>query len=143
MNQRLLCSVAIAAALALQSEAATMTELFRALKKNPVTRMDLKNSDYAGLAAKKVKDAFYPTASLFATYEHYSAPTNLRPMSPVESTRLAKERAPLPFATDIERLGGKISMPIFAKELFALSDQAETNDGQKRQSQSAPQPSGT
>ena len=125
MNPRLLCGIAIAAALALQSEAATMRELFGALKQNPVTRMDLKSSDYAKLSAQKVKDAFYPTASLFATYEHYNAPTNLRPMSPVESTRLAKARAPLPFATTIERLGGKISMPIFVKELFALSDQAE------------------
>ncbi|WP_353663156.1 TolC family protein [Hydrogenimonas sp. SS33] len=126
MKRWILLSAAAAIGLTVQAQAATMSELFQALKRNPVTQMDLKNSEYADLSAQKVKDAFYPSASIFATYEHYSAPTNLRPMSPAESIRISREGEPLPFATTIERLGGKLSMPIFVKELFALSDQAKT-----------------
>ncbi|WP_201353715.1 TolC family protein [Hydrogenimonas urashimensis] len=126
MKRRFAISVAVAVGFATQSQAATMTELFDALKKNPVTQMDVKSSEYAELSAQKVKDAFYPRASLFATYEHYNSPTNLRPMSPAESIKVSGHGEPLPFATTIERLGGRLSMPIFVKELFALADQARS-----------------
>ena len=116
------------AAAAISLHAATMHELFDALKKHPVTHADAMQVEYFKLSAQRVKDAFYPTASLFATYEHYSAPTNLRPMSPVESGKIlaGTKGGPLPFATTIERLGGKISMPLFVKELFSLSDKAQS-----------------
>ena len=108
-------------------EAATISQLLDSLKKQPITQVDEMEAAYAKLAAQKVKDRFYPEASLFGTYEHYSAPTNLRPMSPLESPpiMLGKKSGPLPFATTIERLGGKVSMPIFVKSLFALSDKAD------------------
>ena len=118
----------LAAAAAVSLHAATMHELFEALKRHPATQADAMQAKAAELSAQRVKDAFYPSVSLFATYEHYSAPTNLRPMSPVESGEIlaGRKSGPLPFATTIERLGGKLSMPIFAKELFSLSDKAQS-----------------
>ena len=112
----------LAAALSLQ--AATMGELFDALRKHPATEMDAMQAVAAELAARKVTDAFYPSASLYATFEHYNSPTNLRPMSPAESVKMAGEGRPYPFATTIERIGAKVQMPIFAKELFDLADKA-------------------
>jgi outer membrane protein TolC len=104
--------------------AATIGELFDALRKHPATEMDAMQAKAAELAAQKVTDAFYPSASLYATFEHYNSPTNLRPMSPAESVRMAKEGRPYPFATTIERIGAKVQMPIYAKELFDLADKA-------------------
>ncbi len=112
------------AAAAATLHATTIHELFDALKKHPTTRADAMRAEYAKLSARRVTDAFYPTVSLFATYEHYNAPTNLRPMSPVESITMRQKKEALPFATTIERLGGKVSMPLFAKDLFSLSDKA-------------------
>ena len=113
------------AAAAVSLHAATMHELFDALKKEPVTKLDAMQADYASLSAKKIRESFYPRVSLFAAYEHYSSPTNLRPISPVESQKIALAHEPLPFATTIERVGAQLSMPIFAKELFSLKDLAD------------------
>ncbi|WP_456381645.1 TolC family protein [Hydrogenimonas sp.] len=111
--------------LALSAQAATIGDLFDALRRQPATRMDTMQAKFAELSVQKVTDGFYPSVSLFASFEHYNAPTNLRPMSPLESIRMGEEGKPLPFATTIERIGGKISMPIFIKELFSLGDRAE------------------
>ena len=108
----------------LSLQAATIGELFEALRKQPQTRLDAMQAEYTELSAQKVTDSFYPAASLFASFEHYNAPTNLRPVSPVENVRLGKEGKPLPFATTIERIGAKVTMPIFVKELFSLVDKA-------------------
>jgi len=115
--------VSLAAALGLH--AATMGELFDALKNQPQTELDAMQARFARLGVQKAKESFYPTVSLFATYEHYSSPTNLRPMSPVESAVMTQEHKPLPFANTIERLGAKATLPIFVKELFSLADKAE------------------
>ncbi|NPA29149.1 MAG: TolC family protein [Epsilonproteobacteria bacterium] len=106
-------------------QAATIHDLFQALRHQPQTRLDEMQSRYAKLASRKVRDAFYPTATLFATYEHYNAPTNLRPLSPTESLALGKSNEPLPFATTIERIGADVQMPLFVKELFSLSEAAK------------------
>ena len=82
---------ALALATAISIQAATIGDLFEALRKHPATEADAMQAKSAELAAQKVTDAFYPTASLFATFEHYNSPTNLRPMSPAESLRLATD----------------------------------------------------
>ncbi|WP_300363316.1 TolC family protein [Hydrogenimonas sp.] len=105
--------------------AATMTQLFDALAKQPQTRLNETRSQLAELGVKRAKDRFWPSLSLFASFEHYNSPTNLRPMSPTESAKMSAEGNPLPFATTIERLGARVSLPLFAKELFSLSRQAE------------------
>ncbi|WP_456450994.1 TolC family protein [Hydrogenimonas sp.] len=121
MRRFALLSLAAAAWL----QAATITQLLDALQKQPLTQLDAAQAEYAALAVRKVKDSFWPTVELFATYEHYNSPTNLRPMSPVESAAMSRDGRPLPFATTIERVGARISVPLFVKELFSLTDKAE------------------
>jgi outer membrane protein TolC len=119
MKRLVLC---VAAAMSLQ--AATIGELFDALKRQPQSRLDAMQAEYAELTAQRVKDKLYPSASLFASYEHYNSATNLRPVPPTEINRLTADREPIPFAQTIERIGGKVNVPIFVKELFSLRDKA-------------------
>ncbi|WP_457596002.1 TolC family protein [Hydrogenimonas sp.] len=105
-------------------EAASIGELLEALKKHPVTKQEELGARDAALAAEKAEAALLPKAELFATYEHYNSPTNLRPMSPLESAAMLKEKKPLPFATTIERIGARVSMPLFSKSLYGAIDAA-------------------
>jgi len=118
-----LTALSLAAAIGLQ--ATTIGDLFDRLKRQPQIQLDAMQAKYAELGVKKVEDGFYPTVSLFASYEHYNSPTNLRPMSPVESAVMTQEHKPLPFANTIERLGAKGTLPIFVKELFSLRKKAQ------------------
>ncbi len=118
-------TLALWTALGLLAQAATIHDLFEALKSQPQSRLDEMQSRYAKLASRKVRDAFYPSATLFATYEHYNSATNLRPLAPTESLALGKSNEPLPFATTIERIGANVQMPLFVKELFSLSEAAK------------------
>jgi outer membrane protein TolC len=114
--------LALVAAVSLQ--ATTIADLFEALRNHPATMADEMRAKSAELAVKRAIDALYPSASLYATFEHYNSPTNLRPMSPPESMRVVQEKRPYPFATNIERIGVKVQMPLFAKEIFDLTDKA-------------------
>ncbi len=118
--KKFLCAAAAAAAL----EAATMHQLFEGLKNQPITRIVEYTAKLAALDVQSKKDRFYPSIDAFASIEHYNAPTNLRPMSPLESTRLTLSGEPLPFARTIERLGVKVAMPLFVKSLFGLEKKA-------------------
>jgi len=104
--------------------AVTITQMFDALKKQPQTRFDTTLAQFAKLGIKGTEDQFYPKIFAFGSYEHYNSPTNLRPLPPTELTRLGKS-SPYPFAQTIERIGMKISMPIFVKELFTLKNKAK------------------
>ncbi len=116
--------VFIGLTLALGLHAATIAELFDALKKQPITQLDSMQAKFAKLGVRKVQDGFYPSATLFASYEHYNSPTNLRPVPPTELGRLTPAHKPYPFAQTIERVGAKATMPIFVKTLFSLTKKA-------------------
>ncbi len=113
--------ILLSIAAAVITQASTLSELFEALKKQPVTKVDEEALEIAKLKKQRVTDEFYPKFNLFATYEHYNSYTNLRPVPPNEANFLMKKREPLPFAKDIQRVGGNFSMPLFVKELFTLS----------------------
>ncbi len=106
-------------------EASTLSELFQALKKQPIIKADQKNLEITKLKKQKVKDEFYPKFSFFATYEQYNSYTNLRPVPPNEANILMQKREPLPFAKNIQRVGTSFSMPLFIKELFTLSKKVD------------------
>ncbi len=118
-------TIALIALLGAAAEATTMEQLFRALKKHPVTQMDRMQEQAARLEVRQVHEKLLPTITLFGNVEHYNTPTNLRPMSPAESTKLATEGKPLPFATTIERIGTKVTIPLYVRELYALGRKAE------------------
>ena len=105
--------------------AESMTKLYRALKRHPAYKMELMQERFANLSINSVEDKFYPVIDIFANVSHYNAPTNLRPMSPMESGRLIPAKEPIPFAKDIGRYGMSVSMPLYIKELYLLMDKAE------------------
>ena len=119
----LVVGVALFAQPSLQAE--SMRHLYQALKKQPAHKIDIMQEQFANLGVQSVEDKFYPVIGIFANVAHYNAPTNLRPMSPMESGRLLKSKEPIPFAKDIGRYGISISMPIYSKELFSLIKKAE------------------
>ena len=113
----LLCSVT-------QAGAATMADLFAALKEQPLAELDKLQVKETELGAKSVSDRFYPVLTGVLSYEEYNSPTNLRPVTPTESATLAANGESLPFSDTIGRMGGNLSMPVFVKELFSLGKQA-------------------
>ncbi len=121
MKKSVFISIAICGLL----QASELTKLFEALKQNPTTKIDNQVVKMANLQKQKITDQFFPKITLFGSYEHYNSYTNLRPVPPNEANRLIKNRSPLPFAKDIERIGAKVDMPIFVKELFTINKKAK------------------
>ncbi len=117
--------VVLALALPLLLEAQGISELFDALQKQPISKIDAMNSKMAKISQKKVTSSYYPKLNMFASYTHYNSPTNLRPLSPIEAAKLTSKNEPLPFSTTIQKVGLKLSMPIFMKELSSLSQKAK------------------
>lgn len=105
--------------------AVTMTELFAALSKQPVTELDTLQSASADLGRQAVYDRLYPQITGILSYERFNSPTNLRPVPPTEAAEILAENKPLPFSKTISSFGARLSMPIFIKELFTLGKQAE------------------
>lgn len=106
-------------------QATTIAQLFDALKKQPVSKLDRMGEQLANTAMRKVQSNYYPKVNLFANYTHYSSPTNLLPLDPIETAKLTKSGDSLPFAKTIGKIGLKLSIPIFIKELSSLSQKAE------------------
>ncbi|RUM43149.1 MAG: hypothetical protein DSY80_06055 [Desulfocapsa sp.] len=107
------------------ASATTITELFTALSKQPVTELDTLQSASADLGRQAVYDKLYPRLTGILSYEGYNSPTNLRPVPPTEAAAILAANEPLPFSKDIGSFGARLSMPIFIKELFTLGKQAE------------------
>ncbi len=109
----------------MSAQATTISELFDALKKQPTSKLDQINEQMANTAIKKVESNYYPKVDLFASYTHYNSATNLLPLDPIAAGKLIGQGKALPFAQTIERYGIKVSIPVFVKELSALSKKAE------------------
>ncbi len=108
---------------AINLQAVSMSELFNAIKKQPMTKIDEISSKMAKVAQDRVNAGYYPTVNIFGNYTHYNSPTNLRPLDPVTTAKLAGQ--PLPFSNTIEQVGIGVSVPIFVKELGDLSQKAK------------------
>ncbi len=100
--------------------ASTLSELFEALRHQPITQIDTKKEQIAKLSWQKATDQLYPTLTLFGSYEHYTSDTNLRPVPPPEANSRIARHEPLPFAQNIQRLGISATMPIFVKSIYTL-----------------------
>jgi len=118
---RVLSVLAILFMIVINVNATSMKDLFTALKKQPISKVDEEVAKMAGAAEQKVKAGYYPTIDLFGAYTHYNSPTNLRPLDPLATAKLTANGAPLPFATTIQKFGIKATVPIFIKELSSLS----------------------
>jgi len=103
----------------------TIHDLFEALKKQPVTKVDVMLKKSAEASYSKSKAMFYPKLYGLASYEHYNSPTSLRPTTPTESNEILRQGGGLPFSKDIEQIGLNVSMPVFVYPLFSLTSMME------------------
>jgi outer membrane protein TolC len=109
-------SIALIAAISLN--ATNISELFNAIKKTPDTKIDSVLVKKTKTIKKEVVSSLYPSISIFASAEHFSDPTNLRPLPPTESAKIAKANKGYPFSQNIEKVGFIASMPIFVKNIY-------------------------
>ncbi len=101
--------------------AVNMNDLFNAIIKQPSSKLDMMSEKMAQIAKDKVESAYYPNIDMFASYTHYNSPTNLLPLEPKEAGILIAKGEPLPFSNTIEKVGFKLSIPVFVKEISLLS----------------------
>jgi hypothetical protein len=109
-------SIALLAAFSLN--ATNLTELFNAIKKTPDTQIDNILIKKTQITQKEVKDSLLPTLSIFASIEHFSTPTNLRPLPPTESAKIRLNNGGYPFSRNIQKIGFVASMPLFVKNIY-------------------------
>ncbi len=109
----------------INSFALSMTDLFEALKKQPVSKVDALQVREANVGVKSAKDALYPKLYLIGSYNHYNRPSSLRPVLPTETPTLLAEDKPLPFSKDITKVGVDLNFPIFVKSLYTIRDKAK------------------
>ncbi len=103
--------------------AVTMADLFSALKNHPVTALDTLQTRASELGHQAVIDRFYPRLDGELGYQEFNSPTNWRPVPPTEAGELLAKGEPLPFSDTLSRMGATLSLPIFVKELFTLTQQ--------------------
>lgn len=109
-------SIAIIAAISLN--ATNLSELFNAIKKTPDTKIDNLLIKKTKTVKKEIIGSLMPSISLFASAEHFSIPTNLRPLPPTESQKIGMARGGYPFSQNIEKIGFIASMPVFVKNIY-------------------------
>lgn len=122
---RVLSLIVVLAIAAMDLNATSMKDLFTALRKQPVSKVDEEVAKIAKAARQKVNAAYYPVVNVFGNYTHYNSPTNLRPLDPLATARLSANGDPLPFAQTIQKIGIKATVPVFIKELASLSEKAK------------------
>jgi len=108
---------------AINLQAISINELFNAIRKQPTSKIDEISSKMAQIAQDRVNAGYYPKVDLFASYTHYNSPTNLIPLDPDATAKLAGKS--LPFSQTIQKVGIGASIPLFVKELGDLSQKAK------------------
>jgi hypothetical protein len=104
--------------------ATSITELFNGLSNQPITKIDMINTQKAIISKKKIEAISMPKIDFFGNYTHYNSATNLKPIDPITTTKLTQNHDAIPFARNIAKIGIKISMPLFIKELSTLNQKA-------------------
>lgn len=112
-------------ALVTSLHATTINDLFDTLKKQPTTKLDSLSTQMAHISKDKVDSGYYPKINMFASYTHYNTASSLKPLDPITTGKLTAANEPIPFSKTIQKVGLKLSMPIFIKELKTLSKKAK------------------
>ncbi len=98
--------------------AGEISKLFNAVEKIPQTKLDKLMVKEIKINKSEIKYSLYPKISLFASAEHFSSPTNIRPLPPTESAKIKILNKGYPFSRNIYRIGFNLSMPLFIKEIY-------------------------
>jgi len=118
--------IVLAFSISITLSAATLPELFEALKHHSQTKVDeidvKKAAVYKDLADAKL----YPSINLFAKYDSYTTPTGMVPVPPDDLFDMIKDPSVgQPFSSNILREGASFQMPLFVKAIYTSADQAE------------------
>ena len=98
--------------------ATEITNLFNAIKKSPDTKIDSVTLKEMKTQKKAIKGSLYPKINIFASYEHFSSPANIKPQPPTYGAKFAKEKKGYWFSQNITKIGFLASMPLFVKEIY-------------------------
>ena len=104
--------------IALILNASELTNLFEAIKKTPDTKIDNVLVKQTKIIKKEVTGNLYPKLNLFANYEHFSAPADVKPMPPTIAATLAKEGKGYWWSQNIKKIGFVATMPLFVKQIY-------------------------
>jgi len=105
--------------------ATNITTLFEGLKHHYKMQLDSVGIKSANLAKELVESQLYPKIDIFGSLTHYSLPNAIRPMPPSEASQRSKKHEPLLFSQNIARVGVNLSMPIFVKSIYTMSESAK------------------
>jgi len=95
-----------------------ITKLLDSIKNTPDTKLDNIMIKNIKTNKKEIINTLFPKISLFASAEHFSSPTNIKPIPPTKSAEITKENGGYWFSKNIYKIGFNISMPIFIKEIY-------------------------
>jgi outer membrane protein TolC len=115
--------------------AQSLSQLFDALKAHSQTKSDEMAVQKSEVQQDLVSANLYPKVNLFGSYDNYSSPTNMKPISPLAIQGMfANVNTPQPYSYNIYRAGVDFSVPIFVKSLYTAADKAKAivEDNQKR-----------
>lgn len=105
----------------------SMHELFEALHTNPSFK------EY-GLELEKIHSFYeekesllYPKLYGFAAYELYSSPMNIIPLLPTDAAQIGASGGGYPFSKNLEKIGAKLSMPLYDGSLLSMLDMMQKN----------------
>jgi len=100
--------------------------LFDSLKTHPQTRSDEINMEIALLGRRIVTGRLYPKINAFGRYEYSSSPSGMLPLAPNDLFTLIQDQTmPQPFSQNIMRIGGGVSMPVFALSIYTTAAKAK------------------
>jgi len=106
-------------------QATTISDLFKGLENQYRTKIDNTNIKKTTLTKQKIESNYFPKIDVFGSYTHYNSVTGLKPIDPITANKLTKNGDALPFGQTIEKVGIKLSIPIFIKELSTLAKKAK------------------
>jgi len=109
---------ALILSIALILNAGEITNLFEAIKKTPDTKLDNILIKETKTMKKEVNGNLFPKINIFASYEHFSSPANIKPMPPTVSAQISTQHKGFWFSQNIKKVGFVATMPLFVKEIY-------------------------
>ncbi len=108
-------------------QAQSIPELFDALKSHAQVKSDAILVQKSQIQKEMVDASLYPKIDLFASYDNYASPTNLKPIAPnaIQPMLAPGSNIAQPYSYNIYRAGAKFSMPIFVKSLYTTAKKAK------------------
>jgi len=119
--------IVLALALPWLLQAQSIGELFDALKSHAQVKSDAMLVQKGQIQKEMVDASLYPKVDLFASYDNYASPTNMKPIAPnvIKPMLAPGSTIAQPYSYNIYRAGANFSMPIFVKSLYTTAKKAK------------------